>query len=302
MMRITLLGMGLIGGSIARALRANDAPVGGGDWSIAAWTPSGAGPIAALDADVVDVVAADLGAAIADSEMIVLAAPPLASLGLLDELGGSLRDVIAPGAIITDVASTKGAIVARAATLQLPFVGGHPMAGREISGFDASRPDLFVDRPWVLVPADSSPADGVARVGGLARMCRARPVVMTAAAHDNAVAAISHLPLVIAAALVESVVGRGSDPDRADWPAAASLAAGGWASMTRLARGDAEMSAGIAATNSVAIAERLRELRFVLDGWLTDLEAPDPDWLRERFVAARVRLLDGSSATEPEGR
>ena len=111
--------------------------------------------------------------------------------------------------------------MARAEALgsKLRFVGGHPMAGREASGFDAATADLFVDRPWVVVPgAHSRPAD-VERVEWLARAVGARPLRMDAEAHDAAVAGISHLPLVLAAALVEAVtaapgLGRHAGP----WP------------------------------------------------------------------------------------
>ncbi len=116
---------------------------------------------------------------------------------------------------------------------------------------------------------------------------------MTAAEHDAAVAAISHLPLVVAAALVEAVAGTGDAPDRADWPVAAGLAASGWQGMTRLARGDTTMGAGIIATNGPAIAARVRDLRDALDAWLEELEragGPDAASVAERLAAARRRL------------
>ena len=128
----------------------------------------------------------------------------------------------------------------------------------------------------------------------LAIACEARPVRLGAAEHDAAVAAISHLPLVLAAALVEAVSGPADGPERADWPLARSLAASGWRDMTRLAEGDPEMAAGILATNGGPIVERLRAVRAVIDSWLaaTDsLEDPDPEALQRRFAAARKRLL-----------
>ena len=298
-MRIALLGTGLIGGSIARALRVDRATAGGTASTIAAWSPAGDGPRAAAEAGVVDRVGRDLWDTVDGAEIVVLAGPPLACLDLVDELAGRAAD-LAPDALVTDVASTKSAIVARAAARRLPFVGGHPMAGRELSGFGAATADLFAGAPWIVVPGPSSPADGVDRVSALALACGARPVTMDAAEHDAAVAAVSHLPLVVAAALVEAVAGRSGGPTRPDWPSLAALAAGGWSSMTRLARGDVAMSTGIAATNAPAIADRLRELRTVLDGWLADLEAvaqdsPSADGravarLEKRFRAARERL------------
>ena len=131
----------------------------------------------------------------------------------------------------------------------------------------------------------------------LATACGARVVRMAADEHDRLVAAISHLPLVLSAALVEAVAGPIGDP-RPDWPAAEALAAGGWASMTRLARGDVEMGAGIAATNAAEIAARLRDVRAVIDGWLADLDGEggaDADAIRQRLASAR-----GCSRTRPE--
>jgi prephenate dehydrogenase len=124
---------------------------------------------------------------------------------------------------------------------------------------------------------------------------------LDAATHDRAVAAISHVPLVVAAALVEAVIGPSGGPEHPDWALEAQLAAGGWASMTRLALGSPEMSAGIAATNAEAIAAGLRDLRAVLDAWIVALgqegEAAAAAPLAERFRAARDRL--GPSDAEP---
>jgi prephenate dehydrogenase len=275
-MQIAFLGLGQIGGSIARA-----ASAAGLATRVAAWSPTGAGPGAATaDGIVAAATAAD---AIRGADLIVLAAPPLACLGLRDELAGPLAAAIGPDAVITDVASTKAVLVERARSHGLRFVGGHPMAGRETAGYSAADPDLFRERPWVIVAAE--PADPAAdrRVIELATACGAHPLIVSASAHDAAVAAISHLPLVLSAALVESTVAS------SDWPLAAELAATGWASMTRLARGDPAMGAGILATNGSATAERLRAFRSVLDQWLDLLGAGaiDAETVRDRLEAAR---------------
>jgi prephenate dehydrogenase len=188
-------------------------------------------------------------------------------------------------------------VIAAADRAGLPFVGGHPMAGRETSGYGAADPALFEGRPWVVVPGALARPSDVARIEELARSVGAVPVPMGAIEHDAAVAAISHLPLLLSVALVEAVVGAGDGEPRADWPAAHRLAAGGWRDMTRLARGDVAMGAGIAATNADALAARLRDLRAVLDAWLADLEQVsqaaginDPAALEERLRNARRRL------------
>ncbi len=288
-MRVALLGLGLIGGSLARAIH-------GAGWPVAAWTPRGAGPRAALAAGAIDVAAGSLEEAIANAEIVVLAAPPGACLDLLGELADRARGALAGGAVVTDVASTKALLVERATALALPYVGGHPMAGREASGFGAADAGLFRGRPWVVVPPDGADEAAVAAVEALAVACGAHPVRMSAAEHDVAVAAISHAPLVLAAALVEAIAGGPGEPPAAGWDAVSGLAASGWASATRLARGDAEMAAGIARTNAGPLAARLRDVRGRLDEWLALLEAtgadglPDEAALRARFAAARARL------------
>lgn len=290
-MRIALLGLGLIGGSVVRALRRSSGPDGSAAWAIAAWTPSAQGPTAAFHDGVIDRVASTPGEAIEGADLIVLAGPAPHCLDQLDELAGSWRGSLGPDAVITDVASTKEAIVLRATALGLRFVGGHPMAGRDTSGYAASSADLFVDRPWVVVPTADDAA--VERVEGLAGACGAYPVRLGAAAHDRAVAAISHLPLVVAAALVAAAAEDGSAGSAADWPTAASLAATGWRDTTRLARGDVTMGAGIIATNAMPIAGRVRDLIAVLEGWLDELErpgGPDPGEIAARLRSARDRL------------
>jgi prephenate dehydrogenase len=287
-MRLALLGFGLIGGSIARALHArrggtNDA------MTISAWSPSGEGPAAATRDGVIDVAAPGPEAAIAGADLVVLAVPPTICLAQLDALAGAWQRSLAPGAVVTDVASTKAAIVDRARSLGLRFVGGHPMAGRESSGYAASSPDLFVDRPWVVVPTDDVAA--IERVEALATATGARPRRMAADVHDDAVAAISHLPLLAAVAIVEAVAG--GSADRAGRSEAAELAASGWRDITRLARGEPEMGAGIMATNAAAVAPRVRDLIAALEGWLAELErpgGPDERAAADRLRAARERL------------
>ncbi len=291
-MRLSILGFGLIGGSIARALHERGEP---GYWQVTAWSRRRAPVEQAISDGVVAVAAATPEEAVRDAEIVVLAAPPLVCLDLLGMLAGPLRGSLPEDCAVTDVASAKGRIVAMADEARLPFIGGHPMAGRELSGYGAAVPDLFVERPWVTVLGRYARLCDGERIGQLVEACGAIQIPMDAAAHDSAVAAISHLPLVVSAALVEAIAGGPGEPEREDWAAAEVLAATGWAGMTRLARGDPAMGAGIAATNSRAIAARLRELRAVLDGWLAELErdgGPNEEVLLARFAAARRRLED----------
>lgn len=291
--RIAFLGFGLIGGSIAAALRA-----AGVTSRLVAWTPASVGPTEGLRLGLIEEAAATAEEAVEGAGLIVLAGPPLAVLDSIDRLGRPLRLRLRDEVVITDVASTKAVVLERAAAARLSFVGGHPMAGRESSGVDAATADLFEGRPWVVVPGASASAAAVALVDALAVAVGARPLRMTAPAHDAAVAAISHLPLVVAAALVEAVAG--AAPAHSTWPAARALAAGGWADMTRLAKGDPEMGAGILATNAANVAGELRALRRALDSWIEALDTvgtadsatPDGGSLAARLTAARDLLSD----------
>ena len=316
-MNLAFLGFGLIGGSIARAVRSNPLTA---DWVITAWSPSGVGPRQAVADAIVDTAPVAPEAVLTGADIVVLAAPATTCLTMIDRLAGPWRALLPEAAVVTDVASTKASIVSRADAARLRFVGGHPMAGLESAGYGSATADLFVDRPWVVVPGAFARPSDVERVVGLIAACSARVLPMDAVVHDRAAAGISHLPLVLAAALVESVADGGARSagsvmtadDRPvaaalaadarplpaalaadDWPLAAALAAGGWRDMTRLARGDPAMGAAIAATNAQALAARLRDLRTVLDGWLEELDRPDGPReaaIRERLAAARTIL------------
>ena len=189
---VTIVGLGLVGGSLARALARKGYRVTGVD-------ASGTTRRAARRSGACVRVTARLRDALAGTELLVLAAPPLANLRLLLSLA---RETRAPRLIVTDVSSVKRRICAAGARLRgLDFVGGHPMAGRERSGFAASDPDLFRGRPWILTPARSRPASG--RVRAMVRDVGALPVRLTPAQHDRAVAFVSHLPQLVAWALAD---------------------------------------------------------------------------------------------------
>jgi prephenate dehydrogenase len=296
--RIAFLGFGLIGGSIAMALRARQRAAGSsGDraaaaqrLSMVAWTPAGHGPAVGLSTGLLDAAPGSAPDALDGADLVILAGPPLAVLEDLDELGGRWRGSLG-GALVTDVASTKASIVARAGERGLRFVGGHPMAGREVTGIEGASAALFTGRPWPVVASSGSAEGDVEAVEALARATGARPIRLDATTHDAAVAAISHVPLLASVALVEAMT---ADPA---WRAgsARALAASGWRDATRLAAGSAEMGAGILATNAAEVAPRLRALREALDAWIATLERggePDPDELRARLDAARATLYE----------
>ncbi len=284
-MRLAIVGFGLIGGSIARALAARDA----GRWHVTAWSRSGDGPRAGLADGVLDAVAASPGEAVGGAELVLLAASPLANLELVASVGPA---VAAAGATLTDVTSAQVRLARAAARVPgLHHVGGHPMAGLETSGYEAARADLFAGRPWIVLPSASGTLDDLERVRTLVAACGGIPVEMGAGEHDLLVAAVSHMPLFVAAALAETVTG--SDA----WEAAAGLAAGGWRDSTRIARGDPDLGAGIAALNRDELLRWLDRFAAELASWRADLAAlpdvpgpADTEALRARLERVRSAL------------
>jgi prephenate dehydrogenase len=211
---VVIAGLGLVGGSLARALPRQRWRVLGVDRAPVLRKASAAG--------VIEGSFLKLEVAAREADIVVLAAPPEANVRLLQSLAAA-----GTAAVVTDVGSVKGPICREARRLGLRlFVGGHPMAGTEASGFGASTADLFRRRPWILMPAV-----GVAgrRVRALVRAVGARPVVMTAAAHDRSVAFLSHVPQLASWAIEDALEG---DPIARRYR---HIAGPGFHDMTRLA-------------------------------------------------------------------
>jgi len=255
--RLAIVGVGLLGGSVAKAVRAQALAreVVGIGRDLARLGP-------ALRDGALDRVTTDLAEGVAGADRILLAAPVLANETLLPRVWRAAS----PGAVLTDVGSTKRGIAAAADRLaagrpEVHFVGSHPMAGSEKSGYAVARVDLFQGATVVVTPTESSDAAAAKAVGEFWAALGARVVVLEPAAHDRAVAAISHLPHVAAWALVDAVV-------RFE-PEALSIAARGFKDTTRIAASDPEVWREILLDNREAVRGSLAAFRGALD----DLEA-----------------------------
>jgi prephenate dehydrogenase len=245
---VAIVGLGLVGGSLARALSAAGYRVIGHDRPRVLRQALAARAIAAA--------ARSVPLAVADADVVVLAASPRTNRRLLSQVARAAR----PGATLTDVGSVKRGICGDARRRGLTrFVGGHPMAGREKSGFAASRPDLFNGRRWILTPDAGTAPASLRAMRGLVRAAGARPVVMSPAEHDRVVAFLSHLPQVVAWALVGAA--------RQDRVAEAHLDVAGPAfrDMTRLARSPKPLWREILHENksevTAALAALVKQLR-----------------------------------------
>ena len=181
-----------------------------------------------------------------DADLVILAAPVMENIVLLRHLPEYLQ----PNAIVTDVGSTKRAVVAAADAIpSLTFVGGHPMSGAATGGFAAARADLFDSRPWILTPG-AQPADTLDRLDTFVTGLGAVPHIMTADLHDRLVGAVSHLPQLTASALMHVVGTLAAD-------AGLELAGPGLMDATRLAGSPAEIWRDIAASNEDVLRDAL---------------------------------------------
>lgn len=221
----------------------------------------------ALDRGIVTSAASDLSV-IDIADIVVLAVPILAMRETLNSLRGRIE-----GKAVTDMASTKSEVMAWAKSAGVTMVGGHPMCGRETSGIDAADAGLFHGAPWVLT-ADYRP------VTMLVESVGSTPVFMDAETHDRLVAGVSHAAFLLSVAYVLAL------SHRDDWPEAAKLAASGFRDVSRLAAGDPELYAGVAATNSEQLVKQLDGVAEAIARLRRHLEANDPR-LVELFEEAR---------------
>ncbi len=269
--RVAIVGVGLIGGSLGMALKSRrlaQAVVGVGRDRKRLEKARGLGAV--------DEIATGLAAGVEGADLVVLATPVRQIIADL----GRLAPHLAPRALVTDVGSTKGEI-ARAGEERLPagtFVAGHPMAGSERSGVEAATPELFIGAVWALTPTAKTSADGLDRVNGLAQAVGARVLTLGPGAHDRAVAVTSHLPHVLAYALSSLAAAAARDN-----PHLYDLAAGSFASTTRVAQSPPDLWRDVALTNRAALAEALRAYRDDLDAVLEALEAGDAAALDAHF-------------------
>ncbi|MGW4466025.1 prephenate dehydrogenase [Micromonospora sp. NPDC004704] len=282
-MNVAVIGLGLIGGSVLRALAATGHRVLGYDADPATRATARTAAAQALAAHRWQVTPT-IRDTVARAELVVLAVPLPAVGGVLDQL----RDAGYAG-LVTDVTSVKGPVSAlveerlhRQPQRLAGFVGGHPMAGRETSGFGAADPALFAGCAWVLClePRGTSLADWL-ELAALLTPLGARVVPTTAAEHDRAVAAVSHVPHLLAAALVAGV---------ADEPLAGTLAAGSFRDGTRVAATRPDLVAAMCGGNAAAVGAALDRVLAALHEARAAVDAGEPiaalrDWLAPASAA-----------------
>lgn len=283
--KLVIFGVGLIGGSLARALRERGETEG-------ARTVIGVGRSSASTGRAVELGVIDGSAALNDdaalrdalrgADFVLLAAPVAQTQPLLERIAPFLE----AATIVTDAGSTKSDVVAAArAALGArigQFVPGHPIAGREASGVEAALPDLYVGRNVILCPLpENAPAD-VERVAAMWRATGALVRDMTPAQHDRVLASVSHLPHVLSFALVEQIL---NSPDAA---LKFSFAAGGFRDFTRIAASSPEMWRDVCVANRAALLDEIDAYTAVLARLRAAIEAADGAALETVFARSRV--------------
>lgn len=288
MQKVTIIGLGLIGGSLGMALKA---------WSA---QNDDALRIVGYDTDMehqtlakrkgaVDETAWGLPNAVEDADIVVLATP----VGQMQELFEQIAPHLKFEAIVTDTGSTKAEVLEWAKVLpgHVSFIGGHPMAGRSES-IEAASADLFEGATWIVCPSPSASEFAIKNVMGIIAATGAEPYFVEPDEHDAYVAGISHLPFVVAAALVKTTTGGTS------WRDMKTIASSGFRDTTRLALGSPDMHRDIAITNRASLTRWIDEMIATLNEVKDDLAHEDIEEARARIGEFFAEAQDSRAHAE----
>ena len=283
--RLAVIGVGLIGGSLARALRE------AGEVEEVVGCGRGRENLEkALELGVVDRYSHDVGEAVAGADMVFVGVP----LGAMKGVFAAMRGHLAEDAVVTDGGSAKGSVVRDAAEafggLPANFVPGHPIAGTEKNGVEASFATLYRNRRVILTPLPETDPEAVARVRAMWEACGAEVTEMSVEHHDEVLAATSHLPHMLAFGLVDALA-RMKENDEIF-----RYAAGGFRDFTRIASSNPVMWRDICIANAEALSRMLSAFADEMKDLADTIARGDADHLLEIFErakAARDRYVDG---------
>ena len=274
--KLCIIGVGLIGGSLARALKKSHAvaEVIGVGRDVAHLEK-------AKSLGVIDKFDTDVTSAVKGCDMVVLAVP----LGAMQSVFEKIAPVLADEMIITDVGSAKASVVraAQVAFKKIPqtLVPGHPIAGTEKSGVEASFAELYNDRRIILTPLETSSGEAISKVREMWQACGAEVVETTIKHHDEVLAATSHLPHMLAFALVDTLAKMDAKNEIFDF------AAGGFRDFTRIASSDPDMWRDICLANGDALIEMIKKFSDDLQLLSNAIENNDSTYLKDTFTRAK---------------
>ncbi|TYO99567.1 prephenate dehydrogenase [Geothermobacter ehrlichii] len=275
--RLAIVGVGLIGGSLALALK--EAGCVGEVTGIGRGLPN---LNLALELGVVDKITRELEEGVQQADVVFLATPVMT----IPDLARRVLPAMKPGAILTDGGSVKGEIVERIEPYlsgEVAFVPGHPIAGTEKSGAAAAFPTLYRDRRCILTPTERTPAAATALIRRMWETVGSEVVVMDVDKHDRILAAISHLPHMIAYTLVNAVGSYDHFEENI-----LEYSAGGFRDFTRIASSDPAMWRDIALSNRQALLEMLERYENFLGELKRDIAAADGQKLFEFFLNSKT--------------
>lgn len=281
MKKIVIFGVGLIGGSVALALKkaASTAQIVGVGRSAESLQT-------ALDLGVIDIASNNVAEAIHDADLILIATPVAQTPDILV----AIKPHLTANTVITDAGSTKSDVLANAKKVlgaqSSQFVGGHPIAGAEKSGVTAATADLYRNKNVILTPLPENTADALMRVKALWQICGAKVSEMSATEHDGVFAAVSHLPHLLAFALVDDIAARPNAEQLF------SFAASGFRDFTRIAGSHPEMWRDISLANKTALLAELTAYQAELAQLKKLLETEDSTGLQALFERASTARND----------
>jgi len=273
--KIGIIGLGLIGGSIARALKRN-----GKGYVIKAWDRDIKNLKMGLEEKAIDEFSLSLIEDFSDCEVIFLCVPVFAMKSILEEL----LPGISPNTVLTDVGSTKSDVLALIKDINVknPFIGGHPLAGSEKSGFAASRANLFENAYYCLTPEENTDKDSLIKLKSIVLDLGAIPIELSPDEHDRVTAAISHVPHVVAASLV-NLIDELDSPDNV----MKTISAGGFKDLTRIASSSPGLWAGICLSNREKVLETIDCFIEKLKCFENDLNDRNREKIEKFFASAR---------------
>lgn len=275
--KVAILGVGLIGGSLALALKQS-----GGCEHIVGFDLVADQLKRGVELGVVDSYCLNASEAVSDADMVVLTVP----MGAMEEVFAQIADHLLPDAVVTDAGSSKASVVAAAKRVfgDVPgyFVPGHPIAGREKSGVEAALAGLFVDHKVILTPLENTAPDAISKVSAMWEQAGAKVQTLGVEQHDLVLAATSHLPHVLAFSLVDTL----AETDYVE--EIFQFAAGGFRDFSRIASSDPVMWRDICLENKSAILNALEDFQDNLNGVRKLIETSDGEGLWKMFSHAKT--------------
>jgi len=273
-MRVAIIGLGMIGGSIALALKKSKVK----GLQVIGIPRREETLKEALKAGAIDEGTTDYKKGVAGADVVFICTPINLVLPIIRQIAPYLKK----GAIVSDVGSSKADIVGQAEKILAKrafFIGGHPMAGKETVKFAAAEPGLFQGRVWILTKTTKTDARALAAVSRLAGLMGARVIKIDPQTHDLVVAAVSHMPLAVAAALVNTIAGEGKKE------LMAKIAASGFRDTTRIASGDPLLGLDMFISNKKAVLKMISAFKKAL----TNLEREIIEGKREKIRATLTK-------------